>query len=178
MQPTPPCSAPICWWQLWALGVAIRHVICGFYLFIYVFIFLPGYVALWYSKIPYRPASERVSWCLETSPLLRLPFQDGSPSLTLLSLFLFFIFVLPPFEDNGLPFWVPGVLCQHQKLFCGICSVFKWSFDEFVGEKVGFPSYSSTILVLPLTHNFLRLYFICNYYKILTIFPVLYNISL
>ena len=23
-----------------------------------------------------------------------------------------------------------------QKLFCGICSVFKFSFDEFVGEKV------------------------------------------
>ena len=33
-----------------------------------------------------------------------------------------------------------------QKLFCGICSVFKWSFNEFVGEKVVSPSYSSTIL--------------------------------
>ena len=36
-----------------------------------------------------------------------------------------------------------------QKLFCGICSPFKWSFDEFVGEKVVSPSYSSTILRLP-----------------------------
>ena len=35
-----------------------------------------------------------------------------------------------------------------QKLFCGICSAFKWSFDEFVGEKVVSPSYSSTILGL------------------------------
>ena len=33
-----------------------------------------------------------------------------------------------------------------QKLFCGIYSVFKCSFDEFVGEKVVSPSYSSTIL--------------------------------
>ena len=33
-----------------------------------------------------------------------------------------------------------------QKLFCGSCSTFKWSFDEFVGEKVVFSSYSSTIL--------------------------------
>ena len=36
-----------------------------------------------------------------------------------------------------------------QKLFCGICSVFKWSFDEFVGEKVVSPSYSSAILGPP-----------------------------
>ena len=32
-----------------------------------------------------------------------------------------------------------------QKLFCGIYSTFKCSFDEFVGEKVFSPSYSSTI---------------------------------
>ena len=37
-----------------------------------------------------------------------------------------------------------------QKLFCGIYSVFKCSFDEFVGEKVVSLSYSSTILGLPL----------------------------
>ena len=36
-----------------------------------------------------------------------------------------------------------------QKLFCGICSAFNWSFDEFVGEKVVSPSYSSAILGLP-----------------------------
>ena len=45
---------------------------------------------------------------------LRLPSWDGAPSLPLLSLFLSFIFFpLPPFEDNGLLFWVPDVLCQH-----------------------------------------------------------------
>ena len=36
-----------------------------------------------------------------------------------------------------------------QKLFCGICSPFKCSFDEFVGTKVISPSYSSAILGLP-----------------------------
>jgi len=36
-----------------------------------------------------------------------------------------------------------------QKFFCGICSVFKCSFDEFVQEKVVSLSYSSTILGLP-----------------------------
>ena len=37
-----------------------------------------------------------------------------------------------------------------QKLFCRIYSVLKCSFDEFVGEKVVSPSYSSAILGLPL----------------------------
>ena len=36
-----------------------------------------------------------------------------------------------------------------QKLFCGIHSVFKCSLDEFVEEKVVFPSYSSAILGPP-----------------------------
>ena len=38
-----------------------------------------------------------------------------------------------------------------QKLFCGIYSAFKCSFDEFVGEKVFSPSYSSAILDPPPT---------------------------
>ena len=25
-------------------------------------------------------------------------------------------FVLPPFKENGLPFWVPGVLCHHSEV--------------------------------------------------------------
>ena len=37
-----------------------------------------------------------------------------------------------------------------QKLFCGIYLAFKCSFDEFVGEKVFSPSYSSAILGPPL----------------------------
>ena len=36
-----------------------------------------------------------------------------------------------------------------QKLFCGIYSMFKCSFDEFVGEKVFSLSYSSAILAPP-----------------------------
>jgi len=54
-----------------------------------------------------------------------------------------------PFEDNGLLFWwlmsSPGI----QKLFCGIYSGFKCSFDEFVGEKVVSLSYSSAIFRAP-----------------------------
>ena len=49
--------------------------------------------------------------------LLRLPSRDGALSLPLLSLFfIFYVFFLPPFEDNGLLFWVPDVLCQHSEV--------------------------------------------------------------
>ena len=47
---------------------------------------------------------------------LRLPSRDRSPSLPLLSLFLSFIFFLPPFKDTGLLFWVPDILCQHSEV--------------------------------------------------------------
>ena len=46
---------------------------------------------------------------------LRLPSRDGAQSLPPLSLFLLYFF-LPPFEDNGLLFWVPDLLCQHSKV--------------------------------------------------------------
>ena len=46
---------------------------------------------------------------------LRLPSQDGSLSLPLLSLCLLYFF-LPPFEDNGLLFWLPDVLCWHSEV--------------------------------------------------------------
>ena len=49
-------------------------------------------------------------------PFLRLPLQDGYPSLPPLSLFLSFIFCPTPFKNNGLPFWVPDVLCQHSEV--------------------------------------------------------------
>ena len=41
-----------------------------------------------------------------------------------------------------------------QKLFCEACSAFKCSFDEFIGEKVVSPSYSSAILAPPLCIHF------------------------
>ena len=56
---------------------------------------------------------------------------------------------LSPFEELGC---FSGCLMSSagiQKLFCGIYSMFKCSFDEFVGEKVFSPSYSSAILAPP-----------------------------
>jgi hypothetical protein len=44
---------------------------------------------------------------------LKFPSQDGAPSPPPLSLFHLLYFFLPVFEDNGLLFWLPDVLCQH-----------------------------------------------------------------
>ena len=41
--------------------------------------------------------------------------MDLSPYLFCLSFYLIYV-VLLPFEDNGLLFWVPDVLCQHSEV--------------------------------------------------------------
>ena len=130
------------------LGVDFRHVICGFYLF-----FLPVKLPSEIQKLPPDlPVREFTGvWKL---PLLRLPSRDGSLSLTLLSLFLSFYFILPPFEDNGCFSGHLMSSASNQKLFCRVCSAFKCSFDEFVGEKMVSPSYSSTILAPPAQVSF------------------------
>ena len=84
--------------------------------FNYLFIFPPRYVALCASKARHRLDSEDVSWCLETSLFLRLPSQDGAPSLPLLSLFFVFYIFSYLLSKIGLLFWVPDVLCQHSEV--------------------------------------------------------------
>ena len=71
-------------WGTFLLGVAFRHVICGFYLF-----FLPVRLPSEIRKLPPDPQKFPGVWKF---PLLRLPSWDGSLSLALLSLFLSFIF--------------------------------------------------------------------------------------
>ena len=58
-------------------------------------------------------------------------------------------FFLSPFEELGCFSGCLRSSAGIQELFCGIYSTFKCSFDEFVGEKVFSPSYSSVILAPP-----------------------------
>ena len=146
MQPTPPCSAPACWWRLRVLGVAVRHVICGFYLFIF---------------------SSRLCCLLRFQNFPQTCWWEGflvfgnfssftTPSLgrvsipnSFVSLFIFYILSYLLLKTMGC---LSGCLVSStsiQKLFCGIFSAFKWSFDEFVGEKVVSLSYSSAVLGPP-----------------------------
>ena len=112
MQPTSPCLAPAHWWRTWASGLLLHWEL---HLGVYSVGFFfppPCYVAFWDSKTPHRPADDRVSCCLETSPPSRLPPQDRSLFLNLLSLFLSFIFCPTSFQRE----WVPGVLRQHSEV--------------------------------------------------------------
>ena len=75
------------------------------------------------------------------------PGQSSVP-ISFVSLFIFYIFSYLLSKTLGC---FSGCLMSSasiQKLFCGISSAFKCSFDEFVGEKVVSPSYSSAILAL------------------------------
>ena len=85
-------------------------------LIIYLF-FLPVMLPS-VSKARHRLGRESVSWCLETS-LLKIPFPGRAslpgtelPPHLLCLLFRLLYFFLPVFEDNGLLFWLPDVLCQ------------------------------------------------------------------
>ena len=117
--------------------------------FNYLFIFPPCYVVLCASKAHHRLSSESVSWCLETS-LFKTPFAGWSSVPTsFVSFFVFYIFSYLLSKTMGC---FSGCLMSSagiQKLFCGIYSAFRCSFDEFVGEKVISLSYSSTILGPP-----------------------------
>ena len=124
--------------------------------FNYLFMFPPDYFALSDSKARHRPTGESVSWCLETSPKFgNFFFKTPSPGrisvpTSFVSLFIFYILSYLLLKTMGC---FSGCLISSagfQKLFCGIYSVFKCSFDEFVGEKVVSLSYSSAILGPPL----------------------------
>ena len=94
--------------------------------------------------------------------LFKTPFLERSSVPTsFVSFFVFYIFSYL-FLKTMLCF--SGCLMSSasiQKLFCGIYSVLKCSFDELVSEKVVFPSHSSAIFVLSQQEYFKRTNSLC-----------------
>ena len=99
---------------------------------------------------------------LATDPLVRVfpdvwkplffktPFPGWiSVPISFVSLFIFYILSYLLLKTMGCLSWCLVSSASIQKLFFRICSAFKCSFNEFVGEKVVSPSYSSAILGLP-----------------------------
>ena len=81
---------------------------------------------------------------------LRLPSRDGSPFPTsFVSLFIIYIFSYLLLKTMVCFSGCLMFSASIQKLFCGIYSAFKCSFDEFVGEKVVSLSYFSATLGSP-----------------------------
>ena len=101
------------------------------------------YGGVWWAPIDLCSLEWGVLWCSQDVDLSLLPLVF-SLILTIASRLLHLLS-----KTLGC---LSGCLMSSasiQKLFCGICSAFKCSFNEFVGEKVVSPSYSSTILGLP-----------------------------
>ena len=96
--------------------------------------------------------------------LFKTPFLGWSSIPTsFVSFFVFYIFSYLLLKTMGC---FSGCLMSSasiQKLFCGIYSAFKCSFDEFVGEKVVSPSYSSAILGPPLNNILFADVYICDF---------------
>ena len=131
-------------WGTFLLGVSSRHVICGFYFF-----FLPVRLPSEIQKLPPDPPVRGFPgvWKL---PLLRLP-SSGWVSIpsSFVSLLVFYILSYLLSKMMGCFSGHLMSSASDQKLFCEVCSALKCSLDEFVGEKVVSPSYSSTILAPP-----------------------------
>ena len=85
---------------------------------------------------------------------LKFPSRDGLPfpgrSSLPTSFVSFFVFYIFPYLFLKTMICFSGCLMSSaslQKLFCGVCSALKCSFEEFVREKVVFLSYSSAIFL-------------------------------
>ena len=122
----------------------------------FFFFFLPCYVTLWASKTPHRPACERFSYCLETSP--RLPPRTGPPSLTLLCLFLSSIFCPISFQREWAAFleaWCP--LPPSGSCFVEVAQHSNDFLMNLWGRK-----WSPILFLCPLNVSFLILLFCCG----------------
>ena len=110
--------------------------------------------------------------------LFKTPFPgQSSVPTSFVSFFVFYIFSYLLSKTLGC---FSGRLMSSAGIqkFCGIYSVFKCSFDEFVGEKVISPSYSSTILRPPHTSFFFKVILgICGVADVLGSIPSLLFIN-
>ena len=128
MQPRPPCPAPAHWWWKRVSGLLLHWELqlgtysVGFFFFFHLHVILP-------SEIPNLLIDPLVRGFLAVWKFLILHdslLRTGlCPKLCCLSFCLLY-FVLPPLEENGLPFWVPGVLCQcSEVVLWKFCSAFE-----------------------------------------------------
>ena len=119
--------------------------------FIYLFIYFSSWL---YCPLRFQNSPQTRRWecflVFGNFSSFKTPFPGRiSIPTSFVSLFIFYLLSCFLLKTMGC---LSGCLMSPasiQKLFCGICSVFKCSFDEFVGEKVVSPSYSSATLGPP-----------------------------
>ena len=100
-------------WATSPLAVAVRCAFCGFFVFVFflLLVMLPSEIPKFPKDLPVRGFPTVWKLLLHDS----LQRMGLCPYLFCLSFCLLY-FVLPPLEENGLPFWVPGVFCQHSEV--------------------------------------------------------------
>ena len=141
MQPTPPCPALTCSWRMCVSALLLcwgsYHWACNLWVLIIYLFFLPVMLP---SVLPGLATDSVVRvfpgvWKLLS--FFKTPFLGRiSIPTSFVSLLIFYILFYLLLKTMGC---LSGCLMSSasiQKLFCGICSAFKCSFDEFVGEKV------------------------------------------
>ena len=134
-------SGPLLHWQLCLGAYSV-----GFFFF-----FFPSWLCcpLRFQNSPQTLLCEGFLLCGDFSSFLTPSPGWVSVPKSFVSVFVFYILSYLLLKRLGC---LSGCLVSSssvQKLFCGSCSAFRWSFDESVGEKVGSLSYSSAILGLP-----------------------------
>ena len=159
MQPVPHCPAPICCWQTPSHEPLLRKYLqlgtysVGFLFFFFSPVMLPSEI----PKLPLTHLWEGFLLCVNFSSFITSSPGQVSIPKSFVSVFVFYILSYLLWKRLCC---FSGCLVSStsiQKLFCGNCSAFKWSFDEFVGEKVVSPSYSSAILGPPPPSGFCSL---------------------
>ena len=122
LRPVPPTLlvAGVGVWGTFLLGVAFRHVICGFYL-------------LFPSQSGCPPRFKNFPQTRQC----KTPFPGRiSVLISFVSLFIFYVLSYLLSKTMGCFSGRQMTSASDHKLFCEVCSAFGYSFDEFVGEKV------------------------------------------
>ena len=150
MQPMPLCPAPslLMGTSVWATFLQVIVVRCIFWC-VFFFFFFWLCCPLRFQSSLLKHLWEGFLLCGNFSSFMT-PFS-GQVSIPTAFVSLF-VFCMMSFILSKRTGCLSGCLVSSasvQKLFCGSFSAFKWSLDEFVGEKVVSPSYSSTIFGLP-----------------------------
>ena len=133
MPPAPRRSAPTGWWWMRVSGVLFCwELLLGMQSLGFIYFSSQLGCPPRFKNFPWC-ASERISWCLETS-FIKTPFPGWiSIPNSIVSLFIFYILSYLLSETMRCFSGCLMSSASDQKLFCGVCSAFKWPFDEFVG---------------------------------------------
>ena len=112
----------------------------------FIYFSLPVRLPSEIQKLPPRPGG----FLVFGNFLYKTPFLERiSVPSSFVSLFIFYILSYLLSKTMGCFSRCLMSSASDQKLFCEVCSAISCSFDEFAGQKVVSPSYSSAILAPP-----------------------------